>query len=368
MRSRLTVRKEIVGNFSGKFIGSTAFMAGLLLMSLAILAGCSKKEGAKDGFEVSELRYQGWTGSVLFPELAEDLGYLAPLKLKWVGNTNSGPQDIQATAVGDVDFGYSFTGAIVNLVKAKAPIRLVIASSGIDSQTCSSYYVLEESPIRRGRDLIGKKVAMNTLGAHHEFAVREYLNRDGLTREEIKQVSLVVVPPLSGEQTLRQKQVDMTVLGTLRKEKALERGGIRPLFTDYQLFGQLSTGGYVMTEKFIRENPKAAMKFVEATARAIEWVRSHLREEVIARFEKIIKQRGRNENTEPLKYWKSTAVAGKGGVLAEKEVQIWIDWLVKEGQLKKGEIKAADIYTNELNPYLAEAGKIKEGSSKQSER
>ncbi len=38
---------------------------------------------------------KGWAGQVTFPELAEDLGYLAPVKLKWVGNTISGPQDIQ---------------------------------------------------------------------------------------------------------------------------------------------------------------------------------------------------------------------------------------------------------------------------------
>src|SRR5882672_1461241 len=30
--------------------------------------------------EKTELRYQGWAGQVVFPELAEDLGYLAPLR------------------------------------------------------------------------------------------------------------------------------------------------------------------------------------------------------------------------------------------------------------------------------------------------
>ncbi|WP_165435153.1 hypothetical protein [Bradyrhizobium sp. Leo121] len=46
--------------------------------------------------EKLELRYQGWSGRVLYPELAEELGYLAPVKLNWIGNTISGPQDIQA--------------------------------------------------------------------------------------------------------------------------------------------------------------------------------------------------------------------------------------------------------------------------------
>ena len=341
-------------NLSGRFAGRTAL---IVILGLMVLAGCTKKEGAKESLEVTELRYLGGAGNVSLPELAEDLGYLAPLKLKWIGDTFSGPQSIQATASGDTDFGGAFTGSIVNLVKAKAPIKLVISTAGLDPQSWTGYYVLEESPIRSGRELIRKKIAMNTLGAHHEFMVREYLLREGLSRGEIKQVSLVVVPPVNGEQTLRQKQVEVASLGGINKEKALERGGIRPLFTDYHLFGKLSTSGYVMTDKFIRENPKAAGKFVDATARAIEWTKTHSREEVIARMEKIIRERGRNENAEPLKYWKSFGIDGKGGLIAEKEVQVWIDWLVRDGQLKEGEVNASDVYTNEFNPFRAKAGK-----------
>jgi len=43
-----------------------------------------------------------------FVELADDLGSPAPLKLKWVGNTISGPQDIQTVIPGDVDIGGAF--------------------------------------------------------------------------------------------------------------------------------------------------------------------------------------------------------------------------------------------------------------------
>src|SRR5580698_5717671 len=77
--------------------------------------------------EKVELRYQGWASKVLYPELAEDLGYLAPIRLKWVGNTISGPQDIQAAVTGDIDYGGAFNGSIVKLVAAHAPIKAVIA-------------------------------------------------------------------------------------------------------------------------------------------------------------------------------------------------------------------------------------------------
>lgn len=52
----------------------------------------------------------------------------------------------------------------------------------------------EDSPIRTARDFIGKKITVNTLGAHAEAVINTYLRKNGLSAEEIKQVQLVVVP------------------------------------------------------------------------------------------------------------------------------------------------------------------------------
>jgi ABC-type nitrate/sulfonate/bicarbonate transport system substrate-binding protein len=329
----------------------------LILISSILLTGCgsgktSASKSSGDGKpEVNELRYQGSVGAVTFPELADDLGYLAPLKLKYIGNTISGPQDIQSVVTGDTDFGGAFNGAIVKLLAAKAPIEPVIAYYGVDDNTWTGYYVLDGSPIKTAKDLIGKKIAVNTLGAHHEFVIKEYLHREGLTADEIKQVTLVVVPPITGEQTLRANQIDVSTLGGVLRDKALQRGGIHPLFKDRDLFGNFSAGSYVLTNKFIKDNPNTTRKFVEATAKAIEWARTTPRDEVVARFEKIINNRGRKEDTKAVKFWKSTGVAGKGGLIDDKEFQTWIDWLVKEGTLKEGELSVKGIYTNEFNPY-----------------
>lgn len=338
-----------------------AGMTAAVLVMATLISGCGNKEASvakadsSHPYEVTELRYQGGVGSVTYPELAEDLGYLAPIKLKFIGTTISGPQDIQSVVTGDTDFGGAFNGAIVKLIAAGAPITPVISYYGVDDNTWSGYYVLEDSPIKTARDLIGKKIAVNTLGAHHEFVIKEYLHREGLTPEEIEQVTLVVVPPVTGEQTLRANQVDVATLGGVLRDKAEERGGIRPLFTDKELFGTFSAGTYVLTNKFIKENPNTTRKFVEATAKAIEWARTTPPEEVRARYESIIAKRGRKEDASTIKYWKSTGVAGKGGLIEDKEFETWVDWLVKEGTIKEGEIDGKKIFTNEFNPYANEA-------------
>ncbi|TPF16983.1 ABC transporter substrate-binding protein [Priestia megaterium] len=325
-----------------------------IITAAAVLSGCGKQtsNAASSGkYETLELRYQGAVNSVTYPELAQDLGYLDPIKLKWIGNTTSGPQDIQSTVTGDVDFGSAFNGAIVKLMAAGAPIKSVIGSYGVDKETWSGFFVLDNSPIKSARDLIGKKVGMNTLGAHHEFMLKEYLRRNGLTEKEINQVTLVAIPPVNTEQSLRQKQIDVAVLGGILRDKALERGGIHALFSDYDLFGKFTAGSYVMTDKFLKENPNTAKKFVEGTAKAIEWARTTPREEVIARYEKIINERGRNEDDSTIKYWKSTGIAGKGGVISNKEFSVWENWLVEDGELKKGQLKANELYTNKFNPF-----------------
>jgi len=319
-----------------------------------ILSACSSGDSARapqhpDGYELLELRAEGNPGAVSPAELAEDLGYLAPLKLKYIGNNSSGPSSIQNVVTGDTDFGGAFNGAVLKLIAAKAPITAIVGYYGVDEKQWSGFFVLEDSPLQKASDLVGRKIAMNTIGAHAEFMLKEYLARGGMSAEQAEQVTMVVVPPTSSEQTLRGKQVEVATLGGILRDKALERGGIRPLFRDYDLFGAFTAGSYVMRNDFLRNNPKTARKFVEAVSRALQWSRNTPREEVVARMDHIVRTRGRNEDPAPIQYWKSYGVRTPDGKLSDKDFQIWIDWLVREKQLAPGQIKASDTYTAALH-------------------
>ena len=333
-----------------RFARTLAAAAALLTFtSLAVACSSSETTTTADGKTV--LRYEGTTGQVSFPELAADLGYYQKVELNWIGDTTSGPQSIQNAATGQTDFGGAFNGAVLKLAAADSPITSVIGYYGSDKETFNGYYVLDGSPITSARDLIGKKVGMNTLGAHHEFLVREWLAREGLTPDEIKQVELTVVPPVNTEQALRQGQIDVGTLGSVFRDKAVERGGIRPLFTDESIFGSFTYGSLLFRDDFIAKNKDAVADFVQGTARAIRWTQTTPRDDVIAKYKDIITKRGRNETTDLVDYWKTPGVAGPGGVITDKEIQTWIDWLVRNGELEDGKLTPADVYTNEYNPY-----------------
>ena len=301
--------------------------------------------------ETGSLNYQGAAGSVTLPELAADLGYLQDLKLNWVGNTNSGPQYIQSAATKQTDFGGAFNGAVVKLVAAGAPITAVVSYYGVDKYAYNGLYVKQDSPIRQPRDLFGKKIGMNTLGAHDEAVLDIYLQRAGLGAGEIKQVEPLVVPPINTEESIRLGQIDAGFLGSILRDKALARGGLRALTTDYDLLGDFSAGTYVLRDDFIRANPNTVRVFVAGVAKAIEWSRTTPIPEVVDRMSAIIAKRKRNETNAATKYFKSWGVAGPGGSVKRAEFQTWIDWLVKQGSIAQGKISAAKVYTNAFNPY-----------------
>ncbi|WP_170211062.1 ABC transporter substrate-binding protein [Neokomagataea tanensis] len=175
-------RRKFIGLLSAPFLVRKASAYGL------------------DPAQKGVLRYQGWAGTVLAAELAEALGYLGPLKLQWVGNTASGPVDLQAATTGDTEFASAFNGPIMKMIGAGAQVKAVYAYGGAAPNECTGILVRNDSPIKTARDLIGRSIAINTLRAQQECFVDQYLLAAGLSQEEIEQVTLVAVPLLSWKQ------------------------------------------------------------------------------------------------------------------------------------------------------------------------
>lgn len=326
----------------------------LILVGLisGVLSGCSDGKTSAKGGEDQILQYQSSPGSVSFPELAADLGYLGDLKLESIGDSVGGPESIQLTATKQIDFGAAFNGAIIKSYSKNVKIKSVIGSYGSDKNTYVGAYALEGGPIKSAKDFIGKKVGVNILGAHSEFVIKDYLRQGNLTEKEIEQVTLVTVPGSSAEQILRNQQIDVVMLSGIGRDRALATGGITEIFKDIDVFGtEFTAGDYFFTDQYIKNNPNTVKQFVDGVAKAIEWARTTPKEEVITRFEEIINKRERKETTDNLKYWKSTGISEEGGVITPSEYDVWIDWLVANGELKEGQVKPEDLYTNEYNPF-----------------
>lgn len=331
----------------------TLLAAAVVLAASVGLGACTSADATDKGRAVA-LRYQGWTDQVTLPELAEALGYFdGKVKLDWVGNTISGPQDIQSAATGQTDFGGAFAGAVAKLADAGAPIKAVINYYGSDAKTFTGFYVRANSAIHGAADLIGKKIGVNTLGGQAEADIHDYLRKAGLSETQVKKVQLVPLPPPNTEDALRRGQIDVAGLSGQFQQRAVATGGLRLVFSDFQEYGPFNGGPYVFRTDFIAKHKDTVRAFTTGVARAIEWERTTPRPQVVAEFTKIIQGRHRaNEDTSTLRYWQSVGVRSKGGLLSDTDFTRWQSWLNDTGAVK-GSIDARKLWTNEFNPYAA---------------
>jgi len=242
------------------------------------------------------------------------------------------------------------------LATAGAPITAVVNYYGTDAQTFAGFYVRADSPITKPSDLVGKKIGVNTLGGNLEADVHERLKKDGLTAEQIKAVQLVPLPPPNTEDALRKGQIDVAALSGQFQQKAVAVGGVRAVFTDFDLFGAYNGGQYVVRNDLIKKNPSAVTAFTNGIAKAIEWERTTPRDQVIAEFITIINARHRpNETTATLKYWLSVAVASPYGVISDNDFTRWQSWLQDTGSVT-GPLNPTKFYTDEFNQHPPKSG------------
>ncbi len=336
-------------------------MLAVGIVLIAIAAGLFLVKEVKTNSSVSSIDYNSQeevtirylsASTIIEPyEFARELGYLKGINITRAGSYTGGPEDIIAVASGSTDIGHSAWVSVINAKARGSEIKAFAAPMGNSPESwyegtpyLSKWIVLENSSIKSAKDLVGKKIAVNTIGAHVDYVTREYLARNGISSE---QVQLVAIPITQHEQVLKQGQVDVVAPLGIVVDKIEESKGVRVLFSDYDIIGDQTHCVLFTSEKFMKEKPDALKRLVEGIAKAADWAKEHPREakELAA---KILKDKG--GNPELAKYWKGFGVRDHA-LLADSDAQFWIDWLVKDGKIKEGQFKPSNIYTNQFNPY-----------------
>jgi ABC-type nitrate/sulfonate/bicarbonate transport system substrate-binding protein len=327
-------------------------IAAAAALSLASLAGLTACGGGQDG-EATTIRYQSYAGSVDVLQLADALGYLKGLKLKKVGDVTGGPQSLQALASHQIDISSSaFFGAIAQLVATGAPIKAVVSTYGSNDKTSSELVTLDGSPITKAQDLIGKKVAVNTLGANAEAILDVWLQKSGLSADEIKKVTLVPLPPLNMFQALQQHQVDVASVGSGQIRVAESTGlKLHTLVKDTDVIGPYNGGGVAMSKDFLKKNPTTSRELVTGIAKAVAYVESHDRAAVLKIYDAWLKSNGYGSYVQAVdQNWSGTTgvATPTTAAIGDNDFSIWVDWLKGRGAVKDS-LKTSDIYTNQYN-------------------
>ncbi len=310
------------------------------LLATAALAALATLATGATAEEVT-LRFLASHGGLNAHELAQELGFFegTGITLENVGYASGGPESLIALAGGSVDVGSAATAAVLNSIAGGNDFVAAYPTQGINDEVQSIFYVPEDSPIQGVADIAGKTVAVNTLGAHLDYTVREALHAEGLAPDA---ANLVVVPGPQLEQVLRAGQVDVAAFGywqTTFEGAARQAGGLRPIFDDTDVLGEIAGGFAVLRRDWVDAHPAEARAFVEASARALDYARENPEDtrDVLAR---VLEERG--ENPEVARFFAGYGVR-EGGLPVERDVQFWIDVLVREGLLAEGQLAARDI-------------------------
>ena len=340
----------------------TKILAAVVAIAIVVIAGIlvnqaktqknsniapSPDNNANKVQKVVNVRYlSSQSGSGASPhEFAKELGFFKDINLVDVGSVSGGPEGILALGSGSTDIGSGTAwSAMINAKARGTKIIGVVAGRG-SAENPYKWVVLQNSSIKSAKDLVGKKLATNVLGGTGDYVTREYLKRNGISREKVE---IIALPTTSYEQALRAKQVDVVVGSGATIAKIIDGGGVRVLFNETEIVGEdYMATTYPISQKFIEENPEAVKRFVEGYVKAIDWAKENP-EEAKKLYAKIVKDKGGNPDL--AKYWTGFGVR-EHALLKDRDVQSWIGWMLEDGIIKEGQIKPSDIYTNEFNPY-----------------
>ncbi|HEY9246786.1 MAG TPA: ABC transporter substrate-binding protein [Candidatus Methanoperedens sp.] len=283
------------------------------------------------------------------------------VKLELITSVQStgGTQSLQALLANNIDFAGSAWPAWINIIASGGKIKAVLSSSVVTrDKPGNGIVVLESSNIYTAKDLIGKKISVNVLGAEYDYLTRQYLKQNGLS---IDQVQLMVVPWAQQEQVLRSGQVDASAsFNDLYFGIASEKGGLRQLpgSRSYDLKGNNIILGHGFREDFIKEHPETIKRFIIAYEKSQRTVWDEFQkdpERVKKAVAEVYTEKGGNPKLAG--YYKPTW-SSDYPFATDRDVLYWLDIFESEGKLKPGQIKPEDVYIHEFNPFYNDSIKV----------
>lgn len=335
-------------------------LLSLVLIAAAAItfAGFSLSKSKKLKTDTAEIKILGSTAptewEIMNKFTGGDIFKEEGVKIKIIPGLSSAGPRYQALLTGQLDVeGGAWVGWI-NVRARGGKIKAVTYGSVQTKDRKAGIMVLEDSPIHTVKDLVGKTIAVNSLGLTSDYVIKEALKKHNIPPDKVQ---LIAVPSENQEQVLRTKQVDGiagAATSSIQIEMAFDRGGVRmiPGTSDYDIRGENVPAGNGFREDFIREHPELVRGYVNAIEKSKRYVWDKFKkdpEAVRKVYYEIAKEKGGNPKIS--KFYIPEAPYFKFSM--KKDIQWWIDLLVSEGKLKPEQVKVSDVYTDEFNPMLA---------------
>lgn len=199
-------------------------------------------------------------------------GFFAAEKLELsIQTAQGGAAIIPGIVSGQYQFGFSNTASLLLAGSQGLPLKVVSAgnsSTGEAGKDFGSVMVKKGSPIKSAKDLVGKRVAVNTLKNINTLTVSNAVREAGGDPTTITFVELPFpqIPPAIAKGDVDAGQV-VEPFQTIAKEQG-----------DVSIADNLTglmVGLYFTSEQFAGQNPKAVTGFQAAMKKSLEYANSH---------------------------------------------------------------------------------------------
>ncbi len=314
-----------------------AVLTAFLLFSSTIYAAESK-----EGYTLKASVNKDCSGTPWFAGVEKGFFEDAGVNFVDVGQI-AGPQRNAAFIAGQIDVEDADPQGLINMLKAGVKVKAVAQSGdeptdGDINKEHMHWVVLEDSPLKAPEDIAKQdgtvKVSVLSLGICADTQNNALLRKYNIPKDKIE---YVVIPDTQAEQALRQGLIDIAVLHPPFYYAAEKHGGVRVLAASKDAFkGAGGTTLLLFREDFIKEHPETVRKFTKAYKDTEKWINEN-REEA---GELTAKDIGLDEAA--VHYYSHT------GEVNTAQLQYWIDALVTDGVIKRGEFKPEDLYTDEF--------------------
>ncbi|MBI2316674.1 MAG: ABC transporter substrate-binding protein [Betaproteobacteria bacterium] len=185
---------------------------------------------------------------------------------------NASSEVATALAGGATDLGTTSTGALISVnTKLNANLRVVadMIQNGVKGHNAHWYSVRADDPIKNIRDLKGRTVATLGFGSFADLSMRVAMKKAGI--DPAKDVTVVQVPFLAMEASLREKKVDLVFFVPPFYQIARAKGGIRVLFTTAETFGPVQALFLAARGDFLQKNPRRVQAFFDDYYRFLQY-------------------------------------------------------------------------------------------------
>lgn len=246
-----------------------ALLGGLGLAASAAVAGCSSSAAdAGPKPELSTIR----VGTI--PMLDAAPFYIATTQNLFTQRgitvnqtiTAGGEQSLPLLLAGKLDVIFGNYVSVVSAIAAQQPVR-VIADGSAAAPGTFSVVTLPNSDIRRAADLIGRRVAVNTLNNMSTALVNSALTNQGIPAN----VNFVTMPFPKMEENLKNGVVDAAFMPVPFLTQAQKSLGVRPVLDPIAgPAARIPLDGYTTTDDFALKNPNTTAIIREVIQQASE--------------------------------------------------------------------------------------------------